>query len=84
MVVQTWARRGVMLVFATLVSGCSTLGGSDEPEAAPPSSSVDIQCRLSRSSCIHEGSYEPGERDYAEEEAARRNRAELDRLRRSR
>ncbi|WP_419761609.1 hypothetical protein [Achromobacter pulmonis] len=38
---------------------------------------------MSRSSCIYEGKYEAGERDYAEDEAKRLNRAEMERLRRA-
>ncbi|MFA1682466.1 MULTISPECIES: hypothetical protein [Achromobacter] len=38
---------------------------------------------MSRSSCLYDGKYEAGERDYAEDEAKRLNRAELDRLRRA-
>ncbi|VFR81950.1 hypothetical protein ISE1_3223 [plant metagenome] len=41
-------------------------------------------CRWNRSSCMYEGSYEKGEREYAEEEARRLNQAEQGRLRRSR
>lgn len=49
--------------------------GSSGPSAAQAN-----ECERNRSRCIYEGSYEPGERDYAEDEAARLNRASSARL----
>jgi len=67
-------RIGVVLFLAALVSGCSLLGFGDS----------DNECRWNRSKCMYEGPYEEGERDYAEDEAARLNRSEAAKLRRSR
>ncbi|AEC19110.1 hypothetical protein PT7_0570 [Pusillimonas sp. T7-7] len=55
MSIQMLCRFGLSLFLVAVVSGC-TSGGS-------------IQCKVSPSSCMHEGSYEPGEEEYAEEEA---------------
>jgi len=63
-------RFSAMLLFV-LVAGCGS--------AVDPAN----ECRWDRSRCMYEGKYDPGERDYAEEEAARLNKAELRRVRRS-
>lgn len=62
---------------AALVSGCSLLGagGSDAGPAR------HNECRWNPSSCMYEGSYEAGERDYAEEEARRLNQEQMEKLR---
>jgi hypothetical protein len=44
---------------------------------------VSDNCKFLRSRCIYEGSYDAGERNYAEQEAKRLNTAELERLRRA-
>jgi hypothetical protein len=44
---------------------------------------ASAQCKVSRSSCMYEGSYEPGEADYAEQEAAKLNKAQTSKLRQS-
>ena len=75
MSIQTFSRRSVVLPLLALVSGCSSIG-LGTPELAN-------ECRWNRSSCMHEGSYEPGERDYAEQEAKDLNEAASKRLRRS-
>ncbi|WMD21576.1 hypothetical protein RAS12_04155 [Achromobacter seleniivolatilans] len=75
MSIQMLGRCGVALVLIALGSGCSMMGRGD--------SSRSSECSWYRSSCIHEGSYEPGEESYAEEEAKRLNKASSDRLRRS-
>ncbi len=67
--VRSPLRWGALLLLA-LAAGCSA--GAD----------LTNKCRWNRSSCMYEGAYDPGERDYAEEEAARLNRAELKRMRR--
>lgn len=72
---QTLSRCSVAVFLAALVSGCSLMGSGASDRAG--------ECRWNRSSCMYEGRYEPGERDYAEEEAARLNRASSVRLRRS-
>lgn len=75
MSIKTLIRYGVALFLVALVSGCSLmgLGASDS----------DDECKWNRSKCMYEGSYEPGERDYAEEEAKRLNQAASAKLRRS-
>ncbi|PLC55074.1 hypothetical protein CR155_05095 [Pollutimonas nitritireducens] len=57
-----------------LVSGCSSNGLGD--------SKLVNECTWNRSSCMHEGSYEPGEREYAEQEAKDLNKASSKKLRR--
>jgi len=49
-------------------------------EATPARASNE--CKANRKKCLHEGSYDVGERDYAEDEAKRLNLAESQRLRR--
>lgn len=89
MSIHTLSRCGMALFLVALVSGCSLFGG-DGPSSGPGSptgstgaSSGGGDCRWNRSACIHEGSYDPGERGYAELEARRLNQAQLERLRRS-
>jgi hypothetical protein len=89
MSVQTLSRYGVALLFATLVAGCSSVKpGAAAAEAGSSSSAaservVSDNCKWLRSRCIYEGSYDAGERNYAEQEAKRLNTAELERLRRA-
>jgi hypothetical protein len=75
MPVQTFSRFGVALFLVALISGCSSIGLGDSDRGD--------ECKWNRSSCMHEGSYEPGERDYAEQEAKQLNQAASERLRRS-
>jgi len=75
-----WLRRvGVVAGLAALVSGCSMIGSGS---SGPGGGHVD-ECKWNRSRCLYEGSYEPGERDYAEQQAKRLNQAASERLRRS-
>ncbi|MYZ46023.1 hypothetical protein EYW45_23840 [Achromobacter sp. KS-M25] len=67
MFVRTFVRSGAALLLLAFVSGCAS-GGSG-------ASSLVNKCKWNRSSCMYEGSYEPGEAQYAEEEAKRLNRA---------
>ncbi|MDQ2147161.1 hypothetical protein RBI22_00435 [Alcaligenaceae bacterium C4P045] len=67
MSVQSFKRSGAALLLLALVSGCSSGGAG--------SSSLVNKCKWNRSACMYEGSYEPGEAQYAEEEAKRLNRA---------
>ncbi len=68
MSIQTFMRGALALFFLALVSGCS----------------LDrAQCTVARSSCMYEGSYEPGEADYAEQEAAKLNKTQTSKLRQS-
>ncbi|MGB6105874.1 MAG: hypothetical protein WBF88_18675 [Pusillimonas sp.] len=75
MSVKTLSRCAAALLHVALVSGCSLIGPGD---AAPGN-----ECKWNRSSCLYEGAYEPGERDYAEQEAKRLNRAASEKMRRS-
>lgn len=86
------SRRVAALFFLALVAGCSSTKTSPGPSSTSPttikrSSSAPAQvadaCKSNRRKCIYEGSYESGERDYAEQEAKRLNTAELERLRRA-
>jgi len=87
MSIQMLGRGSVMLLCAALVSGCSS--STPSPWSSPnpgsvsgsPASRVSLECRVT--SCLYDGKYEPGERDYAEAEAKRLNRAEMERLRRA-
>lgn len=75
MFIQTLSRCGLALFLAALVSGCSMIGLGDSDRGD--------ECKWNRGSCLYEGAYEPGEEDYAEQEAKRLNRAASQRLRRS-
>ena len=74
MSIQMLIRCGAALSLIAMGSGCSMVGLGD---------SRSSECQWYRSSCMHEGSYEAGEEDYAEEEAKRLNKQSSDRLRRS-
>ena len=60
MTIRRLVQLGLSLLFLAVVAGCSS-GGS-------------LKCRINPSSCMHEGSYEQGEEEYAEEEAKDLNR----------
>ena len=81
MSIRMLSRCGAVLLFATVATGCSTGGGT--PQAGARATMPDIVCLWNRSKCMYEGPYEPGEEAYAEREAARLNRAEAAKLRRS-
>ena len=87
--IQSLSRCGVALLLVIIVSGCTVTGpeashiSTKTQDSSVAASGRGNDCKRNRSSCIHEGSYEPTERDYAEKEAQRLNRAALDRLRRS-
>ncbi|MBV7481827.1 hypothetical protein [Bordetella sp. BOR01] len=74
MSIQTLGRCSVALCLVAL-AGCSS-GGSGTM------SRLFNECTWNRSGCMHEGSYEADEEDYAEEEAARLNKAQSVRFRR--
>ncbi|WP_409408347.1 hypothetical protein [Achromobacter sp.] len=81
----TISRCGAALFFVALVAGCS----SSKPTPAEKASMMETtparasdECKANRKKCLHEGSYDVGERDYAEDEAKRLNLAESQRLRR--
>ncbi|AZY53598.1 hypothetical protein [Bordetella avium] len=77
---------GLMLLFASM-TGCTVSGPTGAVRALLPSlggsgaSNASVECRINRNACLYNGAYEPGERDYAEQEAKRLNAAELNRLR---
>lgn len=76
-------RCGSLLAMTVLMlSGCSwgpSGAGQSSHSAASPSRASAI-CQWNPASCMYRGSYEPGEDVYAEQEAARLNRAEAARL----
>lgn len=72
---QTVIQCGMVLLCTLFIAGCSSPSVS--------ASSRSNECIWNRSGCMYEGSYESGERIYAEEEAKRLNRAASARLRRS-
>jgi hypothetical protein len=80
-----------LVLLAALAAGCSSVKPKDTSAAAATatapavarSSGQSDNCAANRRGCIYKGSYEPGERSYAVEEAKRLNLAELERLRRS-
>lgn len=85
---HTLGRYALALSIAALVSGCSSSRAPGAPststgQAAAQERVVSDDCKFLRSRCIYEGSYDAGERNYAEQEAKRLNTAELDRLRRA-
>jgi hypothetical protein len=80
MSVRMLGRFGVVLFFIALVSACSTFGSHHSERTTSLRSS---QCRQSPGSCMYNGAYEHGERDYAEQEAKLLNQASLDALRRN-
>ncbi|CAM3954120.1 hypothetical protein BOBR111200_18270 [Bordetella bronchialis] len=91
MSVRTLSRRVAALGLMALISACSSTSpkpsetGSAAPDKPAPTAQAapaGDQCKGIRSRCIFEGSYEAGERNYAEQEAKRLNIAELQRLRR--
>lgn len=86
MSIETLCRGAFVLACAILVSGCSSPASpwsspNPGPVTAPSSSRTSLECRVTN--CLYDGKYEPNERSYAEDEAKRLNRAELDRLRRA-
>lgn len=78
MSVQTLCRCSAALFFVLIASGCSTSSSS----SIHRDTLVGNQCRGNQRACNYSGHYDPGEREYAEKEAARLNRAEAARLRR--
>lgn len=83
MFIQILSRCGAALFLAALVAGCTITRPPAADRTVSSSAQVSDQCKANRKSCLHEGSYDPDERDYAEAEAKRLNQAELARLRRS-
>ncbi len=83
MSVRTSCRFGMALLLAALISGCSLLGSEGAGAGSSGAYSPSGECSWNRSRCLYEGAYEPGERDYAEQEAKALNRAALEKLRRN-
>ncbi len=85
MSILTISRCGAALFFVALVAGCSSSKPTPAEKAtmseATPARASN-ECKANRKKCLHEGSYDVGERDYAEDEAKRLNLAESQRLRR--
>lgn len=73
MIVSSLNRCAALLLLA-LVAGCGAGGGAADRGRD--------ECRWNRSNCMYEGAYEPGEREFAEDDAARLNKEALKRLRR--
>lgn len=69
MSIHTLSRCGVVLCLVALTAGCSTL-------SSRTTSRLFNSCTWDREECLYEGSYEPGEEEYAEEEAGRLNKAQ--------
>jgi hypothetical protein len=87
MSIQSINRCGVALFLVALLAGCSSGGPrsaarGDGPSIGSGVSARDDECKWNRTKCMYEGAYEPGERDYAEQEAKRLNQAASRRLRR--
>jgi len=76
MSIRFLSRCAMGLAATAVIAGCSSNDrlGSEAAE-------VSLQCKLSPSSCLYKGAYEPGERAYAEQEAARLNEEQVERLR---
>jgi major membrane immunogen (membrane-anchored lipoprotein) len=84
MSIQILCRLAAAACLAALVAGCSSTddAGGRRSLGKSSSSSPDLKCRLSRSSCLYNGQYEAGEKDYAEQAAKDLNEAEYERVRR--
>ncbi len=82
MSIRVSSRSIVMLLLVAFVSGCSSVSTGYSGQKFS-STRIDDECKSNRSRCLYDGAYEPGERDYAEQEAKRLNLAESDRIRRS-
>lgn len=75
MSIQMLSRWGAALFLIVLTCACTV--------THPKASDRGGDCKWNRSSCLYEGAYEPGEANYAEQEARRLNQAESVRIRRS-
>ncbi|WP_170940283.1 MULTISPECIES: hypothetical protein [Bordetella] len=73
MSLRMYFRCGAALCVAALTAACSSSPGT--------SSRLFNECTWNRSACMYEGSYEPDEEAYAEEEARRLNKSQSIRLR---
>ncbi len=89
MTIQSFIRFGIVLFLGAIISGCAFFGlgptknGPNTSISGSQASGRSSECSWNRSRCMHEGSYELGERAYAEQEAKDLNRAALAKFRRS-
>jgi hypothetical protein len=92
MSMQKFSRGVAILFFVALVAGCSSTktssgdsgsGRSSATSSTSTSARTGNNCASNRQSCMFNGSYEPGERAYAEQAAKDLNNAEYERLRRA-
>ena len=84
-IINTLCRYGLAVIIATLLAGCgSNPKIIDRPErgAYVPLNTEPSPCHANPGSCIHKGSYDSGERLYAQKEAERLNQMSLERLKR--
>ena len=77
-IAQRFALAAILFALAFIMSGCSSAPRRSSSSSGAPFS-VDPSCRVG-SACMYNGHYDPGERDYAEQEAQRLNEAEYQRL----
>lgn len=75
MVIRALSRFSATLFLVALTAGCS-MSRLESPR------SFFNACTFSFGGCMYEGSYEPGEEKYAEEEAKRLNREQIEKLKR--
>ncbi|HTK03018.1 MAG TPA: hypothetical protein VL522_25575 [Bordetella sp.] len=94
MSIRVLTRRVLMLLLVAFICGCSSTKTSPDASGSKSTSAqtgsaktgsapTADNCASNRKKCLYKGSYDPGEREYAEEEAKRLNLAEYERLRRS-
>lgn len=69
------SRFGIALFLSLLIAGC---GGPSAIERQ----ANNVDCRWNVESCMYDGSYEPGEREYAEQQAKDLNREAARKIRR--
>ncbi len=72
----------IVLISLIVLAGCSTPQSPRFQRQGGPAHVVSNACRVNPQSCMYDGQYEPGERQFAEAEARRLNQAQVERLRR--
>ncbi len=85
MSVRFFIRIGAVLGLLAVLSGCAWFSsGSSSTTSVRPFSSPKRHnpCQANPADCMYKGNYEQGEALYAEQEAARLNRAEAARIQR--
>lgn len=68
MLIQAVVRCGVVLCLVAMTAGCMS---------SRTTSKLFNECTWNRDGCLYEGSYEPGEEEYAEKEAQRLNKGQM-------